>query len=343
VASAKKSTQSSDQGDLIQFFVAVGIRGPIASGSYQVGQTTIIVSYPPAISVAPRPVILPQGLSTLFEVSWRDVRQVIARKLQSKKAERHFPIFYALEKVNKLLLAYKLVRIGHLDGWGLRTIGKDDVLISFSMVNGQPVGDLSAPLRTSWTYEEDPLGTTSLASGHIGTDTFPVARRYVRCFELLEHGYYTEALIVTFSILDDLVQQALHDHLSKKGMTSEEERKALLRGIKEQRLKLYLGQLLKILTGKSLKEMWPHAETALEWLNRSRNNAAHQGYRADYSTAAKAIYVSIKVLVILHQNKMIDCEFPVEMFRHAKITAAWTENPPKWVPQGKEAEAFDFT
>ena len=279
-------------------------------------------------------------------------RRGVAQQLRSKKAEQLFPILDVLEKINELLLAFKLVRIGHAEGIGLKTIGKQDLLFHYSSVNGKPEGGFMMGLRTyrseyPWAYPEsihpeDPLGTTNLAEPHIGMGTYPVARRYVRCFELLEHGYHTEAVIVAFAILDDLVQQVLHDHLCKKGMTAIKDRNALLIGIKEQRLKLYLGQVLKIVTGKSLQEMWPEAPAALDWLNSTKTNYAHAGSRADYFAAAKAIYVCIKVLVTLHKNKMVHCEFPVEMFRHAKLIAAWTENPPAWVPQGKQAEAFDF-
>jgi len=351
MSSAEKSTQSSDQGDLITFVLGVGIRGPIISGTYRVGTASITVSYPAQIDFGfPTPIILPKALSTVFEVSWRDTSHLVAQKLLSKKPESQFPILDVLEKINELLLAYKLVCVGNGEGHGLRTVGKHDLLFSLPFVNGKQV-DFSMGLRAyrseySWAlprsiHPEDPSGTTNLAKPHISMATYPVARRYVRCFELLEHGYYTEAVIVAFSVLDDLVQQVLHDHMSKNGMASKKDRNALLRGIKEQRLKLYLGQVLKILTGKSLQEMWPEAPAALDWLNSTRNKVAHQGYRAD-STAAKAIYVCIKVLVVLHQNQILHCEFPVEMFRHAKIIAAWTENPPAWVPQDKMAESFDF-
>ena len=78
-------------------------------------------------------------------------------------------------------------------------------------------------------------------------------------------------------------------------------------------------------------------------MNKTRNKIAHRDYIATHSEAAKAIFACMKVLVILKQHELITDEFSVEMYRHAKITAAWTVDPPSWVPTGKEAESFAFS
>ena len=358
--SRKETNEKIEQ---ITFVVGVAIRGPIVSGSYQVGKITVSVSYPSTIDLGfPTPIQLPKGLSTVFEVTWADTSGATARKLRSKGAERHRPIYYALEKINELLLAYKLVRVGHADGMGIRTIGRGDTLFYFGLIDGQSAENFNMGLKTyqrdyQWAHSrsghpDDPLGTTEVAKPHIAANTYPIARRYVRCFELLEHGFYTEALVVAFSVLDDLGQTMLDNLLEEKDMGSETARNELLRGIKEHRLRLFLdpllkvrlfpGSLLKVLSGKAIDGMWGDAETALKWLNEKRNAVAHGGYQAEYSTAAKAVYACIKTLVVLNQNGLIRAEFPTEMFRHAKITAAWTEAPPKWVPKGQDAEAFSL-
>jgi hypothetical protein len=227
-----------------------------------------------------------------------------------------------------------------------------DTLFYLSTLDEQFVGSLNIGLKTTgrdypWVGgaeidPDDPFDTTILAVPHIASDSYKVAKRYVRCYELLEHGFYTEAFIVAFSILDDLVQQMLDKLLSEKGMGAKDERESLLRGIKESRLKLFLGPLLKVIYGKDISTLWPASAKALNWLNTTRNNIAHSGGKADHTMAAKAIYVCIKTLVVLHQEKLIDAEFSLEFFRHAKITAAWTVNPPDWLPKGEVAESMDF-
>jgi hypothetical protein len=130
--------------------------------------------------------------------------------------------------------------------------------------------------------------------------------------------------------------------LMDEGMVSDDEREDLLRGIKEQRLKIYLGPLLKILTGKDISTMWPGSEKTLKWLNRTRNRLAHSGEKADHATAAWGIFACVKILTVLSQNQLMEADFTVDFFRHSKLTAAWTENAPDWVPSGPLAESWDF-
>lgn len=340
--------------DIITFYVGMGIRGPIAEGDYNVGNAKIGVSYPQQINfgLLPGPIDLPKSLSTVFTVSWQDKNGRTAARLRSKSFERNLPIYDAIDKINEILLAFKLVRIGHADGGGLRTVGLGDTLFYFSSINDQFTGDLNMGMKIygryyPWAYPEgidqdDPFGTTQLARPHIASNTHKVARRYVRCYELLEHGFYTEAFIVAFSVLDDLVQQMLDQLLTDKGVVSKRKRKERLRGIKENRLGIYLGPLLKELTGKDISTMWPDSEKALIWLNETRNRLAHSGEKADYATAAQGIFACVKTLIVLSQNQLMEADFTVEFFRHSKITAAWTENVPDWVPSDSLAESFDF-
>lgn len=334
----------------VSFTVGVGVRGPIAPGTYTVGRKQIEVSYPPSINIGFAILELPKSLSTLFVVSWEDKGGKVSSRLSGQGFERHLPIYDALAAIAELLLAYKLVRIGHTDGRGLRTIGIGDTLVHFSAVDGVPTGDLNVGLKnyegnSAWLgvqAEADPHGTAAIAAPHIGSDSLPLARRYVRCFELLEHGFYSEAFIVAFSVLDDLVQQVLHDSLSEKGLASKSERDELLRGIKENRLKLYLGPILKLACGRDISAMWPASTAALEWLNSTRNRIAHSAEAVDYASAAKAIYACLRVIVALKEGGLTSSEIPVELFRHAKITAAWTMDAPTWVPTGELAESMDF-
>lgn len=331
----------------IQFSVGIAVKAPIEAGSYQVGVFNIDVSYPTIVDLGMGPEQLPIGLSTVFLVKWTDSTKQDGKHLRSQTYHRHLTVHKALGAISELLQAYKLVRMGHIDSCGVRTIGIYDTLFYFSAIDGVPTGDLNVRFRgqrfaSIGSSPHDPFGTTALATPHIGTSTLPVARRYLRCYELLEHGFYSEAFIIAFSIMDDLVQDMLHAQLEAKGMAAKADRDSLMRGIKENRLKLYLGPLLKITTGSTVTDLWPRAEKALEWLNRIRNNIAHGGFGADYSSAAVGIYACIKLLLTLHESKLLIAEFPVEFFRHSKLTASWTLNPPDWVPSGPQAESMDY-
>jgi hypothetical protein len=88
--------------------------------------------------------------------------------------------------------------------------------------------------------------------------------------------------------------------------------------------------------------LWPSAENALSWLNTKRNRIAHAGHEANYHSASVGIYTCIKILHELYQAELVNSEFTVEFFRHAKITASWTDDSPEWVPRGPVAESTYF-
>src|SRR5687767_9716261 len=110
----------------ITFEVVVSLRGPIVPGDYSVGEMKVVVSYPETIDIAGfGKVTLPIGLSTLFAVSWTDDGATI-RQLTSSGPDIHQPVHRALDGINEVLLAYKLLRIGHIDGLSVRLIGEAD-------------------------------------------------------------------------------------------------------------------------------------------------------------------------------------------------------------------------
>lgn len=281
---------------------------------------------------------------------WDDPQNIDTNNLKSRTYHRNLVVHKAINAINEILLAFKMVRIHHIDGRGLRTIGIHDTLFYFSTIDDKPTGDLNVGLSSlleqaineGATDPRDSFNTSVLAKEHIASNSYPVARRYTRCYELLEHGFYSEAFIIAFSIMDDLVQDMLHHHLEIKGMDNQPERKTLLMGIKENRLKIFLGPLLKILSGTSINDLWPQAEMAMRWLNERRNKIAHGGYKVDYNSAAVSIYACVKILHTLNQAQLTKAEFSVEFFRHSKLTASWTISPPEWVPVGAVSESMDY-
>jgi hypothetical protein len=296
---------------------------------------------------------MPHGRSTLFIVTWEDPDDVDSGHLRSNTYHRNMVVYKALAAINEILLAFKMASFNHLDSVGLRTIGINDTLFYCHKIDLEPARGLNCKLRSVLidrippregdVGKNDPFNRTAIARDHIASGSFPVARRYTRCYELLEHGFYSEAFIIAFSIMDDLIQEMLHNLLVNKGIQTEAERNVFLRGIKENRLKIYLGPLLKTLYGRSITDLWPNAENALSWLNTKRNKIAHAGHEANHHSASVGIYACIKILHELHQAKLINSEFTVEFFRHAKTTASWTDDSPGWVPRGQVAESMDFS
>jgi hypothetical protein len=313
----------------------VGVKAPIKTGNYNIGHIVVSVSYPSNLMISGLPPLaLPMGLSTVFSMGWEE-------EMVRTESKRYVLKAYSL--VSELLLAFGLVRIGQLDGCGVRTVGLNDSLFWIVEVDGE-TKDVNVRLKTIMSFgdKDDPFDATSEALPHVGKGSLPVARRYVRCHELLEHGFYSEAAIVAFSILDDLVTKMLDEGLVNKGMANKEDRNYLIRGIKEGRLKVFLGPLLKIIHNVSLKDFWGEGESALEAVNKLRNKIAHQGYNATYDDAAKAIFFCVKTVHLLHANGLIDAEINLPLFRQSKLAAAHVENPPAWIPKEPTASSQDF-
>ncbi len=337
---------SQNDGTKIEYVIGLSIYAPIKPGVYQLEKSVIKVEYLSHITTPLGPCELPKKMSTVFKVSWTDKNGTAVKKLYSKTHERFLLVYEALDEINKLLLAFKFVSIGHIDGLSVRNVGIADSLFHACFVDGVQTPDLNMRLRhETWDIvvgNEDPHNTTALAIPHIKGDTNPVSKKFVRCFELTEHGYYTEALVVGFSILDDRIQLMLKDILDLSGIIDDREKNDFLRSIKERRLETYLGPILKLLHGNSIYEMWEYAADALSWLNTERNRAMHGGYTAKRRVATISIYACMRLLSILNQNKCLEIEFPIEMYREAKLKAAWSEDPPKWVPKGPAAETKEY-
>jgi hypothetical protein len=165
------------------------------------------------------------------------------------------------------MMAFKLARVGHIDGYAVGVVGEADCLFRRVIVNGRIQSEILSNYfirrlnPNSSPSHQDLFGTSELAQPHIGTSTFPVGRKFVRCFDLFEHGYFGEAVVIAYAILDDQVQVSIISELEKKGLGPESKR--FLRNIKENRLKVLLGPMLKLLFGRSVSEMWSDAEHAL--------------------------------------------------------------------------------
>ena len=84
----------------IQFTIGIGLKAPIAEGSYKVGAFDVEAAYPALINFGMGPEPLPAGLSTVFIVKWRDAHGEDARRLHSKTHHRHLIIHKALSAIN---------------------------------------------------------------------------------------------------------------------------------------------------------------------------------------------------------------------------------------------------
>ncbi|ELL0561718.1 hypothetical protein Q6U64_004218 [Vibrio vulnificus] len=333
----------------VKYVIGLGIRAPIKSGLYKVDSKEIIVSYPRNFDFGIK-LELPKSLSTQFEVTWDD--PVSYGRLKSDTHERFLPKYEAMAAINKLLLAFKLARIGNSEGSGVRSVGSCDQLYSYALVDnssqdlilGLMIQQQDYPhLMPNAQHPEDNAGTTDIAKRYIDNDEPVIAKRIVRSFELIELGLFSESFLVSFSILDDVTQMMLQELHHRVHNSTVEEQEKYTSNIRYNRLERYLNSCLEELHGKKMLDLWGHFDTALTWFNRLRNQIAHNGALVTHSEAKVGLYVALKIIITLDQEQLLRSGVNADMYRAAKMQASWSETPPSWVPSGQAASSTDFS
>jgi len=128
-------------------------------------------------------------------------------------------------------------------------------------------------------------------------DDVPIEKvKILRAVELLNSGYHSEALLISFALLDSFVQHTLERILTEKG---DDNPQKTLRGIQRQRMKIFLDSLLKTHIGRSLKEDKPKIWETLIESNNKRNDAIHASTDISYEDAKQAIETARDILLYL--------------------------------------------
>jgi hypothetical protein len=143
--------------------------------------------------------------------------------------------------------------------------------------------------------------TANTASGVNDLELSGVVRRAIASLDLVNLGFYSEAFVTAFSLLDDLTQDVMRAGLKKQGLTEDEQHK-LLRAIKEQRLDHFLNLVAKICGWRALKEADPDLWKTLEKVNAKRNDVMHNARRLNREEAINGIDTTLRVVQWLRTN-----------------------------------------
>ena len=95
-------------------------------------------------------------------------------------------------------------------------------------------------------------------------------------------------------------------------LTFDSEKEQLLRQIKEQRLKTYLGPLFKTLTGKEFYNK-KITEQKLEKLNSKRNKIVHSGQNCSYEEVCESLQTIFHAIQGLNERANQKFEIPMEI------------------------------
>ncbi len=130
---------------------------------------------------------------------------------------------------------------------------------------------------------------------------------FTKAVDLLEYGNYNESLVIGFNLLDYIVQKSLKELMNN--LENDKEKENLLRQIKEQRLKIYLTVLFKLLTGQSFfsKKL---KVSDLEKINTLRNKTVHNGKTCTYEQAKDGLKIIYSIIAELNKHLTQKFEIP---------------------------------
>lgn len=200
----------------------------------------------------------------------------------------HYELFNKniyLNHIEKMNYAIDLIRYSHkrgilTDSFRIRNIGEYDFIFHKILINNKEE-IVSCPASYG-----DKIGS------HIEIEKLEKAvpfewRSLTRSKDLLHLGFFNESLIVAFNLLDYCVQKTIKSLMIN---IDNEEKEQLLRQIKEQRLKTYLGPLFKSLTGISFFSE-DFSDKQLDKLNTKRNKIVHSGQNCSYEEVCESLKI----------------------------------------------------
>ena len=212
----------------------------------------------------------------------------------------------SLHAISETLLWYKgHEQIGATSAY-LRQIGLSDVKYFAAYHQGE--------LKLFWQNELNTPEHRSVAKStamlfpnmvnRTGPTSHPlpyILRRILNALDLINLGFYSEAFISTFALLDDVVQEVIKLRLSQKGFDASAQNDVMM-AIKEQRLRHYLTSILKLCDWNSLEVEKPVLFKALMKVNTLRNKTVHNNQTIDKAQCLKSVDVMVNVIEWLQGN-----------------------------------------
>jgi hypothetical protein len=125
-----------------------------------------------------------------------------------------------------------------------------------------------------------------------------------RAQDLVNHGFFSEGLIVAFALLDSEVQSFIRHKMS---YLNDNEKEDILRGIEKKRLSTYLGALSKLLIGTNILDD-EKIKGDLKWFNNKRNEVMHNGSKCTSMEAKKGLEIVLSIF-----KKLKEFDYPLEI------------------------------
>lgn len=199
-----------------------------------------------------------------------------------------------LPRLNNFLLAIKATQPDLFLTSTLRNIGELDLVFVNLYLNDEIVMS-----RASVTMVGPGPDSLDMPDPDALSKPVSVVRsRLLRAVDLVHHGYPSEAVLVAFALLDLQTQDFLVDRLPNLNTDAG---RALLDRIERQRLKTYLGPLMRMCVGVT-----PLDDQALAYglteVNRLRNDAIHRAHEISTYDAQEALQTIHRLLKFMDEH-----------------------------------------
>lgn len=213
-------------------------------------------------------------------------------------------IFYINYFLNNILYLSDKSNPAHHLLKNVKPIGTEDILYIRFKVNGMTVaGQGNSLLRLlSLRFKDDTFWPRNKKITRQFKDIPSEAKLILRAWSLINYGYYQEAILIAFSVLDAKIQDLIKKRIGLLGLINDNEINEYLRGIYQRRLDFMLNFVLACLDRHSVRELDPALFKKLEKLNNKRNRIIHKGEEADKAEAIGALETVIRLLVYLNEK-----------------------------------------
>jgi|SRR5215216_329363 len=209
-----------------------------------------------------------------------------------------------LPRLNSFLLQIKHSAPEPLKTGVIRNVGDIDLVFSNLSLEEEVIFSRGSPTLFA--------GTAPSSDSELQINVSDPLRRewsvLTRAVDLVNHGYFLEAFVVGFSLLDDLTQEFLRARMPH---VSSDEASTLLRGIESARLRTYLGPLMRISTGESPFDD-ERLSAEFSWLNDKRNKLIHTGEGCTRREAKRGLQTVFDILSFLN-DKGGDYSLPTDL------------------------------
>jgi hypothetical protein len=157
--------------------------------------------------------------------------------------------------------------------------------------------------------------------------------------DLVNLGFYTEAFVSAFALLDDLTQEVVKAGMAQKGLEAKDQ-KELLRAIREERLKHYMTSLMRLCGWEGLDEAKPALFRKLQKANTLRNSIMHGDVWLSRLETITSINTLLETIDWLRSNSFsfVIPPFPLLNLAEAEFSELPLRSaaPPDDTPSGEE-------